>query len=84
MVTSRIMNSERGKGLSEDTSILNLRQNALMGSEVAFIFKINVSGCANLILMLAEQNLKAGNSICLNFTTKGCKIQFLTYSVLFS
>ena len=50
MVTSRIMNSERGKGLSEDTSILNLRQNALMGSEVAFIFKIYVSSCANLIL----------------------------------
>ena len=43
MVTSQIMNSERGKGLSEDTSILNLRQNALMGSEVAFIFKIYVS-----------------------------------------
>ena len=43
MVTSRIMNSERGKGLSEDTSILNLRQNALMGAEVAFIFKIYVS-----------------------------------------
>ena len=28
-----------------------------MGSEVAFIFKIYVSACANLILTLAEQNL---------------------------
>ena len=28
-----------------------------MGSEVAFIFKIYGSGCANLILTLAEQNL---------------------------
>ena len=29
----------------------------LMGSEIAFIFKIYGSGCANLILTLAEQNL---------------------------
>ena len=52
MVTSLIMNSERGKGLWGH--IHNLRQNALMGSEVAFISKIYVSGFAYLIVTLAE------------------------------
>ena len=35
-----------GKGLWGH--IHNLLRNAIMGSEVAFIFKINVSGCAYL------------------------------------